>query len=92
MQPQDALGAFTESPDRRFRDFSDASFRDTYLDNMRWEDKQLKAHMNQRRLAKWLQATFEQAREQVQLEADEATLRGAIAGGGGGDEEMVNGA
>jgi hypothetical protein len=89
MQPQDALGAFTEAPDRRFRDFSDDSFKNKYLENMRWEDKQLQAHLDKRRLAKWVQATFEEAQTQVRLDADEATWEGAK--NAEGSEEMVNG-
>lgn len=91
MPPQDALGAFTETPDRRFRDF-DASFKSRYLENMRWEDKQLQTYMDKRRLAKWVQATFEEAKTQVELDADEATWKGARSGSVGVEEEMVNGA
>lgn len=90
MQPQEALGAFSEAPDRRFRDFSDDSFKNKYLENMRWEDKQLQAHMDKRRLGSWLQATFEEAKTQVRLDADEATWEGAQGAEANGD--LTNGA
>lgn len=65
MSPQEALGAFTDSLDRRFRDLG-AEFGTKRLDAMKWEDKSLKQNIDKHRLADWLRTCLAEAQAEVQ--------------------------
>ncbi|KAJ6786261.1 hypothetical protein PWT90_00801 [Aphanocladium album] len=71
MSPQEALGAFTEELDRRFRELG-AEFQTKQLDAMRWEDKALKQNIDKHRLADWLRTGLAQAQAEVKQQADDA--------------------
>ncbi|KAJ4145875.1 hypothetical protein LMH87_004707 [Akanthomyces muscarius] len=71
MGPQEALGAFTEGLDRRFRDLG-PEFQAKQLDAMRWEDKALKQNVEKHRLGDWLRTSLAQAQAEVQQQADES--------------------
>ncbi|KAH0495180.1 hypothetical protein TgHK011_008745 [Trichoderma gracile] len=70
MTPRDALGAFTEQLDRRFRDF-DASMRTKLIDCMHHEDKLLTQHIEKNRLTEWLRTALEAAQAQHDKERQE---------------------
>lgn len=76
MQPQEALGAFTDHLDRRFQGFADNE-QSKLIDAMNWEDKLLNQYMEKNRLADWVRATFEAAQIEVANAADEVTRTGA---------------
>ncbi|KAF4972360.1 hypothetical protein FZEAL_9609 [Fusarium zealandicum] len=78
MSPQEALGSFTESLDRRFRDF-DTSFRSKLTEAMKHEDKLLHQYVEKNRLGKWVQTTLEAARVEVDHTLDDATKNAAVA-------------
>lgn len=73
MQPQEALGAFSEQLDGRFDSFAESE-RSKLLEAMNSEDRLLKQYIDKNRLAEWLRATFEAAQVEVETAADEATL------------------
>ena len=88
MPPQEALGVFTETLDRRFRDF-DADYQTKLKDAMKWEDKTLLQYIERNRLPKWLRETLEAAQLKVQDERDIAIEADATAANipvGGMDE------
>lgn len=64
MAPQEALGAFTEHLDRRFREMG-TEFQSKLLDGMKWEDKLLKQYLDKNRLAEWLRTALEHAQREV---------------------------
>lgn len=78
MQPQEALGAFTERLDRRFQGFSEDE-QSKLIDAMNWEDKLLNQYIEKNRLVEWVRATFDAAQIEVENTADEATRAGAPA-------------
>ncbi|KAL6856483.1 Non-repetitive/WGA-negative nucleoporin C-terminal domain-containing protein [Trichoderma novae-zelandiae] len=71
MAPKDALGAFTEQLDHRFRDF-DASMRAKLIDCMHHEDKLLTQHIEKHRLTEWLRTALEAVQAQHDKEKQEA--------------------
>ncbi|OAA55478.1 nuclear pore complex subunit Nup133 [Cordyceps fumosorosea ARSEF 2679] len=73
MSPQEALGAFTEDLDRRFRDLG-AEIHTKQIEAMRWEDKALKQNIDKHRLADWLRTCLGQAQAEVQRQAEEASM------------------
>ncbi|KAF4966854.1 hypothetical protein FSARC_5511 [Fusarium sarcochroum] len=76
MSPHEALGAFTESLDRRFRDF-EASFRAKLIEVMKHEDKLLHQFIEKNRLGEWVRTTLEAARVEVDSSLDTATKNAA---------------
>ncbi|KAG5999685.1 hypothetical protein E4U54_001726 [Claviceps lovelessii] len=78
MQPQEALGVFTEQLDRRFQSFSEDE-QSKLINAMNYEDRLLKQHIEKNRLVEWVEATFEAAQIEVENTADEATRAGASA-------------
>ncbi|KAG6002930.1 hypothetical protein E4U21_002495 [Claviceps maximensis] len=78
MQPQEALGVFTEQLDRRFRSFSESE-QSKLIEAMNYEDRLLKQHIEKNRLVSWLESTFEAAQVEVENTADEATRAGISA-------------
>ncbi|KAL7948910.1 Non-repetitive/WGA-negative nucleoporin C-terminal domain-containing protein [Trichoderma barbatum] len=71
MSPQDALGAFTEQLDHRFRDF-EAGMRSKLIDAMHTEDKLLTQYIEKNRLTEWERTALEAAQAQHIKEAQEA--------------------
>lgn len=78
MQPQEALGVFTDDLDHRFHSFSENE-QSKLIDAMNWEDKLLNQYIEKNRLVEWVRATFEAAQLEVENTADEATRNGASA-------------
>ncbi|RFU72478.1 hypothetical protein TARUN_9787 [Trichoderma arundinaceum] len=76
MSPKDALGAFTEHVDRRFRDF-EAGMRTKLIDAMHHEDKLLTQCIEKNRLTEWLRTALEAA--QAQHNKEEEMKQNAIA-------------
>jgi hypothetical protein len=64
MSPSEALGAFTEYLDRRFREMG-ADFQNKLLDGMKWEDKLLNQYIAKNRLSEWLRTALEHAQQEV---------------------------
>ncbi|QYT05602.1 hypothetical protein H0G86_012490 [Trichoderma simmonsii] len=63
MSPQDALGAFSEHLDSRFRDF-EAGMRSKLIDAMHHEDKLLTQYIEKNRLTEWERTALEAAQAQ----------------------------
>lgn len=63
MSPKEALGAFTEHVDRRFRDF-EAGMRTKLIDAMHYEDKLLNQCIEKNRLTEWVRTALEAAQAQ----------------------------
>ncbi|OAA42126.1 nuclear pore complex subunit Nup133 [Metarhizium rileyi] len=78
MQPQEALGVFTDQLDRRFQGFAENE-QSKLVDAMKWEDKLLSQYIEKNRLVDWVRATFEAAQIEVETSVDEATRTGAVA-------------
>lgn len=78
MQPQEALGVFTDDLDHRFHSFAENE-QSKLIDAMNWEDKLLNQYIEKNRLVEWVRATFEAAQLEVENTADEATRTGASA-------------
>lgn len=72
MPPREALGAFTEQLDRRFRNF-DADVQTKLKAAMKDEDKVLNKNIESNRLAKWANTTFGIASKEVSRFVDNAT-------------------
>lgn len=77
LSPKEALGAFTENLDRRFRDF-EASFRTKLLDIMKHEDKILHQFLEKNRLGSWVSSTFDAARTELDSNLDTATKNATV--------------
>jgi nuclear pore complex protein Nup133 len=77
LSPKEALGAFTENLDRRFRDF-ETSFRTKLLDIMKHEDKILHQFLEKNRLGSWVHSTFDAARTELDSNLDTATKNATV--------------
>ncbi|RBR13820.1 uncharacterized protein FIESC28_08027 [Fusarium coffeatum] len=77
LSPKEALGAFTENLDRRFRDF-ETSFRTKLVDIMKHEDKVLHQFLEKNRLGSWVHSTFDAARTELDNNLDTATKNATI--------------
>ncbi|UZP35797.1 hypothetical protein NXS19_003613 [Fusarium pseudograminearum] len=75
--PNEALGAFTENLDRRFRDF-EASFRTKLIEVMKHEDKLLHQFVEKNRLGQWVHTTFEAVRAELDRTLDTATKNPSV--------------
>lgn len=71
MAPKEAIGAFSEELDRRFRDIG-ADFQAKLVDGMKAEDKTLKTYIDKHRLGDWVRTALEAAQAEVAASADEA--------------------
>ena len=76
--PDEVLGVFTDSLDRRFQSFSQGE-QVKLIDAMRWEDKTLTQYTSKNRLAEWVRTTFETAQAEVENITEEATRAGISA-------------
>lgn len=77
LSPKEALGAFTENLDRRFRDF-EPSFRTKLVDIMKHEDKVLHQYLEKNRLGSWVHSTFDAARTELDSNLDTATKNATV--------------
>lgn len=77
LSPNEALGAFTENLDRRFRDF-ETSFRTKLIEVMKHEDKLLHQFVEKNRLGEWVRTTFEAARTELDNTLDAATKNATV--------------
>ncbi|KAK8044728.1 hypothetical protein PG993_004752 [Apiospora rasikravindrae] len=76
VMPSEALGVYTETLDRRFQKL-DKGYGDRYLEAMRWEDSNLKKHVEKHRLEEWAQETRRLAEDTVNQQYDQQTVEGA---------------
>ncbi|KAK8085232.1 hypothetical protein PG997_006503 [Apiospora hydei] len=76
IMPSEALGVYTETLDRRFQKL-DKGYGDRYLEAMRWEDSNLKKHVEKHRLEEWAQETRRLAEDTVNQQYDQQTVEGA---------------
>lgn len=74
--PSEALGVYTEAVDQRFQKL-DKGYGDRYLEAMRWEDSNLKKHVEKHRLEQWAQETRRLAEDTVNQQYDQQTAEGA---------------
>jgi nuclear pore complex protein Nup133 len=81
FSPSEALGAFTESLDRRFAE-SDKAFCDKVMTAMRAEDTTLRKFIQNNRLDEWAQAAVNESRRAWQQFTDDKTTIGAANGVG----------
>jgi len=81
LKPSDCFGAYTDDVDPRFRDM-DKSFKDKLIDAMRWEDTQLRKHVDKHRLEQWATTTIKLAEDTINRIADQATEDGAAIANG----------
>ncbi|KXJ90994.1 Nup133 N terminal like-domain-containing protein [Microdochium bolleyi] len=79
ISPSDALGVYTESLDRRWEK-ADKGAREKVFEVMRWEDSNLRKHVEKHRVDQWVTETRKYAEEAVDAEIDAQT---AAMGGGG---------
>ncbi|KAI0148744.1 Nup133 N terminal like-domain-containing protein [Xylariaceae sp. FL1272] len=70
--PSEALGVYTETVDRRFERM-DKGHREKFLEAMRWEDSNLRKHIEKHRLDEWAQETRKLAEQSVDQSFDIAT-------------------
>ncbi|KAG8353487.1 Nucleoporin NUP133 [Fusarium venenatum] len=77
QSPKEALGAFTDNLDRRFRDF-EASFRTKLIEVMKHEDKLLHQFIEKNRLGQWVHTTFEAVRAELDRTLDTATKNPSV--------------
>ncbi|PTD02710.1 Nucleoporin [Fusarium culmorum] len=75
--PNEALGAFTENLDRRFRDF-EASFRTKLIEVMKHEDKLLHQFVEKNRLGQWVHTTYEAVRAELDRTLDTVTKNSSV--------------
>ncbi|KAI0014899.1 Nup133 N terminal like-domain-containing protein [Xylariomycetidae sp. FL0641] len=78
INPSDAAGVYTEILDSRFSK-KDPGFREKLLDAMRWEDTNLRNHIEKHRLDEWAKETRRFAEEAVVQQYDESTADRAPA-------------
>lgn len=71
MQPQDALGAFTEALDHRCQSLKEKE-QVKLIEAMNWEDKTLQQFIQKNRLSEWLRTAFETAQDELAVIAGES--------------------
>jgi nuclear pore complex protein Nup133 len=74
--PSEALGVYTEKLDSRFEKF-EKGYRDKLMDAMRWEDGNLRKHIDKHRLDDWAKDTQKMAEDAVNHRYDDETAEGA---------------
>ncbi|KJZ78729.1 hypothetical protein HIM_02120 [Hirsutella minnesotensis 3608] len=65
IEPQDVLGAFTETLDRRFQNWKDAD-QIKLIEAMRHEDKVLTQYIEKNRLSRWVHWAYETAQAEAE--------------------------
>jgi len=76
--PSEAQGVYTETLDSRW-EASDKNSRDKVLEVMRWEDSNLRRHIEKHRLDLWAQELWKAAGKSVDETYDMETAAGAAA-------------
>lgn len=76
LSPLEAAGVYTEALDRRFEKMEKGA-REKMLEAMRWEDSNLRKHIEKHRLEQWAKETRKTAEEAVDQQYDAATVEGA---------------
>ena len=74
--PSEAAGVYTEDLDRRWDKF-DQSYQDKLLEAMRWEDNNLRKHIEKHRLEDWAKDSRKFAEQAVDEQFDYQTVEGA---------------
>lgn len=64
MAPKEALGAFAEELDRRYREIG-TDFQSKMIDGMKAEDKTLKQYIDKHRLSDWVRTALETAQSEI---------------------------
>ncbi|KAI1327287.1 Non-repetitive/WGA-negative nucleoporin C-terminal-domain-containing protein [Xylariaceae sp. FL0255] len=72
LSPSEALGVYTETVDRRFTSM-EKSYREKILEVMRWEDANLRKHIEKHRLNEWAKETRKLAEHAIDQQTDAAT-------------------
>ncbi|KAI2640222.1 Non-repetitive/WGA-negative nucleoporin C-terminal-domain-containing protein [Xylaria nigripes] len=70
VSPSQAAGVYTVNLDRRFAN-KERSFRDKMMEAMRWEDANLRKHIDKHRLEEWTKETQKLAEQAVEQQYDE---------------------
>ncbi|KAI0424078.1 Non-repetitive/WGA-negative nucleoporin C-terminal-domain-containing protein [Xylaria sp. FL1042] len=81
LAPSQSLGVYTQTLDRRFTNM-EKGYREKMLEAMRWEDANLRKHIEQHRLEEWTkeaQKLAEQAVDQQYDDVTEAQSTGSLA-------------
>ncbi|ORY59619.1 Nup133 N terminal like-domain-containing protein [Pseudomassariella vexata] len=78
VMPSEALGVYTDTLDKRFKNL-DKAYREKLLEAMRWEDKNLKTHIEKHRLEQWARDTRKLAEDAVDHQYDQKTEEGAAS-------------
>ncbi|KAI8625733.1 Nup133 N terminal like-domain-containing protein [Xylariaceae sp. FL1651] len=78
LGPSEALGVYTETLDRRFGNM-EKGYREKILEAMRWEDSNLRKHIEKHRLEDWAKETRKLAEQAVDQQYDVATEAQAAA-------------
>ncbi|KAH8671240.1 Non-repetitive/WGA-negative nucleoporin C-terminal-domain-containing protein [Xylariales sp. PMI_506] len=74
--PSEVLGVYTETLDRRFEKL-EKSYREKLMEAMRWEDTNLRKHIEKHRLQHWAADARKLAEEAVDHQYDQKTAEGA---------------
>lgn len=78
LSPLEAAGVYTETLDRRF-DNMEKGAREKMIEAMRWEDSNLRKHIEKHRLEQWAKETRKTAEEAVDQQYDASTEAGAAS-------------
>ena len=78
LSPSEAAGVYTDSLDRRFEQMEKGA-REKMLEAMRWEDSNLRKHIDKHRLDQWAKETRKNAEDAVDHQYDVANAAGAAA-------------
>lgn len=76
LSPLEAAGVYTETLDKRFNKMEKGA-REKMLEAMRWEDSNLRKHIDKHRLEQWAKETRKTAEEAVDQHYDATTAAGA---------------
>ncbi|KAF2965541.1 hypothetical protein GQX73_g8019 [Xylaria multiplex] len=72
LAPSQSVGVYTQVPDGRFVNM-EKSYREKMLEAMRWEDSNLRKHIEQHRLEEWTKETQKLAEQAVDQQYDDVT-------------------
>ncbi|KAI0505977.1 Non-repetitive/WGA-negative nucleoporin C-terminal-domain-containing protein [Xylaria bambusicola] len=72
LAPSQAVGVYTDTLDRRFTNM-EKGYQEKMLEAMRWEDANLRKHIEQHRLEEWTQETQKLAEQAVDQQYDDVT-------------------
>lgn len=72
LAPSEAAGVYTQTLDGRFAS-KDKGYREKMLEAMRWEDSNLRKHIETHRLEEWTKETQKFAEQAVDQQYDDLT-------------------